>query len=132
MPTLAVVLPSAAVYSRYQRSAMLDVLGSDFLRTAVAKGLRRRQALLWHGLRTALVPMVTFFAYQFGLLLISDAFVEKIFAWHGMGEWFIDSVASSDVNVVAAITLFAAVLVLLAGLVAEPASSVLDPRVTVL
>lgn len=131
LPTLTVVLPSAAFYSRYQRSAILDVLGSDFLRTALAKGLRRRQALLRHGLRTALVPMVTFFAYQFGLLLISAAFVEKIFAWHGMGEWFIDSVTKSDVNVVAAITLFVAVLVLIAGLLAELAYAVLDPRVRV-
>ncbi|MBV8540481.1 MAG: ABC transporter permease [Pseudonocardiales bacterium] len=131
LPTLAVAAPSAAFYSRYQRSAMLDVLGSDFLRTALAKGLRRRRALLRHGLRTALVPMVTFFAYQFSLLLVSDTFVEKIFAWHGMGEWFIDSVATSDVNVVAAITLFAAVLVLMAGLLAELAYAVLDPRVRV-
>jgi peptide/nickel transport system permease protein len=131
LPTLAVVLPSAAFYSRYQRNAMLDVLGSDFLRTALAKGLRRRQALLRHGLRTALVPMATFFAYQFGLLLISAAFVEKIFAWHGMGEWFIDSVTKSDVNVVAAITLFVVVLVLIAGLLAELAYALLDPRVRV-
>lgn len=131
LPTLAVVLPSAAFYSRYQRSAMLDVLGSDFLRTALAKGLRRRQALLRHGLRTALVPMATFFVYQFGLLLISAAFVEKIFAWHGMGEWFIDSVTKSDVNVVAAITLFVVVLVLIAGLLAELAYALLDPRVRV-
>jgi peptide/nickel transport system permease protein len=131
LPTLAVMLPSAAFYSRYQRSAMLDVLGSDFLRTAIAKGLRRRQALLRHGLRTALVPMTTFFAYQFSLLLISATFTEKIFAWHGVGEWFIDSVAKSDVNVVAAVTLFAAVLVLIAGLLAELAYAALDPRVRI-
>ncbi|MGH9024095.1 MAG: ABC transporter permease, partial [Acidimicrobiia bacterium] len=68
LPTLAVVLPQVAFYSRYQRSAMLDVLGSDFLRTAQAKGLRRGRALVKHGLRTALIPMATFFAYQFGLL----------------------------------------------------------------
>jgi peptide/nickel transport system permease protein len=82
-------------------------------------------------MRTALVPMTTFFAYQFGLLLISATFTEKIFAWHGMGEWFIDSVAKSDVNVVAAVTLFAAVLVLIAGLLAELAYAALDPRVRI-
>ncbi|MGH8900896.1 MAG: ABC transporter permease [Egibacteraceae bacterium] len=131
LPTLAVVLPGVAFYSRYQRSAMLDVLGSDFLRTAQAKGLRRRQALLTHGLRTALIPMATFFAYQFGLLLIGATFTEKIFAWHGMGEWFIDSVTNSDVNVVAAVTLFAAVLVLVAGLLADLAYAALDPRVRI-
>jgi peptide/nickel transport system permease protein len=129
LPSLAVVLPGMAFYSRYQRSAMLDVLGSDFLRTARAKGLSRRRALLRHGLRTALIPAVTFFTYQFGLLLIGAAFTEKIFAWHGMGEWFIDSVSKSDVNVVAAVMLFAAVLVLVAGLVADLAYAALDPRV---
>ncbi len=131
LPTLAVVLPSVAFYSRYQRSAMLDVLGSDFLRTAQAKGLRRRRALLRHGLRTALIPMATFFAYQFGLLLIGATFTEKVFVWHGMGEWFIDSVTKSDVNVVATVTLFVAALVLIAGMLADLAYAALDPRVRV-
>jgi peptide/nickel transport system permease protein len=57
--------------------------------------------VLKHGLRTALIPMATLFAYQFGLLLIGATFTEKIFAWHGMGEWFIDSIFNNDVNVVA-------------------------------
>jgi len=131
LPTLAVVLPGVAFYSRYQRNAMLDVLGSDFLRTAQAKGLTSRRAVLKHGLRTALIPMATFFAYQFGLLLIGATFTEKIFAWHGMGEWFVDSVTTNDVNVVAAVTLFAAVLVLVAGLLADLAYAALDPRVRI-
>ncbi len=131
LPTLAIVLAQAAFFSRYQRNAMLDVLGSDFLRTAQAKGLRRRQALIKHGLRTALIPMATFFAYQFGLLLTGATFIEKIFGWHGMGEWFVDSVNRNDVNVVAAVTLFAAVLVLIAGLLADLAHAALDPRVRI-
>ncbi|MBW3574557.1 MAG: ABC transporter permease [Actinobacteria bacterium] len=131
LPTLAIVLAQAAFYSRYQRNAMLDVLGSDFLRTAQAKGLRRRQALLRHGLRTALIPMSTFFAYQFGLLLTGATFIEKIFGWHGMGEWFVDSVNGNDVNVVAAVTVFAAALVLVAGMLADLAHAVLDPRVRI-
>ena len=131
LPTLAIVVAQAAFFSRYQRNAMLDVLGSDFLRTAQAKGLRRRQALLKHGLRTALIPMATFFAYQFGLLLTGATFIEKIFGWHGMGEWFVDSVNHNDVNVVAAVTLFAAVLVLVAGMLADLAHAALDPRVRV-
>jgi peptide/nickel transport system permease protein len=131
LPTLAVALPGIAGYSRYQRSAMLDVLGSDFLRTARAKGLRNRRVLFTHGLRTALIPMATFFAYDFGLLLVGATFVEKIFAWHGMGEWFVDSVTTNDVNVVAAVTLFAAVLVLIAGLLADLAYAALDPRVRI-
>ncbi|MGH8885160.1 MAG: ABC transporter permease [Egibacteraceae bacterium] len=131
LPTLAIVLGQVAGYSRYQRNAMLDVLGSDFLRTARAKGLRNRRVLFTHGLRTALIPMATFFAYDFGLLLIGATFTEKIFSWHGMGEWFIDSVTTNDVNVVAAVTLFAAVLVLIAGLLADLAYAALDPRVRI-
>ena len=131
LPTLAIVLGSAAFYSRYQRNSFLDVLGSDFLRTARAKGLPRRQALIKHGLRTAVIPMTTFFAYSFTLLLTGATFTEKIFAWHGMGEWFVDSVTNNDVNVVAAVTVFAGGLVLLAGLVADVAYAALDPRVRI-
>jgi peptide/nickel transport system permease protein len=108
---------------------MLDVLGSDFIRTAQAKGLRRRTALVKHGLRLALIPMATFFAYEFGLLLTGATFTEKIFGWHGMGEWFIDSVTKNDVNAVVAVTMFAAVLVLIAGMLADVAVAALDPRV---
>src|SRR5262245_66617775 len=89
---------------------MLDVLGSDFLRTAQAKGLRRSRALVKHGLRTALIPMATFFAYQFALLFVGATFTERIFGWHGMGEYFVDSIIKNDVNSVAAVTLFVAVL----------------------
>jgi len=120
-----------AFYSRYQRSAMLDVLGSDFLRTAQAKGLRRSRALFKHGLRTALIPMATFFSYQFALLFVGATFTEKIFGWHGMGEWFVDSITRNDVNAAAAITLFVAVLVLLAGVISDFAYAALDPRVRV-
>jgi peptide/nickel transport system permease protein len=131
LPTLSLVLGQVAFYSRYQRNAMLDVLGSDFIRTAQAKGLRRRDALVRHGLRTALIPMATFFAYQFGLLLTGATFTEKIFGWHGMGEWFVDSVTQNDINAVAAVTLFAAVLVLIAGMLADVALAALDPRVRI-
>lgn len=131
LPTLSIVLGQAAFFSRYQRNAMLDVLGSDFLRTAQAKGLRRREALIKHGLRTALIPMATFFAYNFGLLLTGATFTEKLFGWHGMGEWFVDSVTTNDVNAVVAVTLFAAVLVLIAGMLSDLAYAVLDPRVRI-
>src|SRR5207249_7487550 len=125
LPTLGIVLGQIAFYSRYQRNSFLDVMGADFLRTAQAKGLRRRTALVKHGLRTALIPMATFFAYSFGLLLTGAAFTETIFAWHGMGEWFVTSVRSNDVNVVAAVTVFSAILVLMAGLLADVAYAAL-------
>ncbi|HTQ37191.1 MAG TPA: ABC transporter permease [Steroidobacteraceae bacterium] len=131
LPSLVLITAAVAFYGRYQRSAMLDVLGSDFLRTARAKGLRRGQALVRHGLRTALIPMATFFAYQFALLFVGATFTEKIFGWHGMGEYFVDSVTNNDVNSVAAVTLFVAVLVLVAGFLSDLAYAILDPRVRV-
>jgi len=131
LPTLSITLGQAAFYSRYQRNTMLDVLGSDFLRTAQAKGLRWRRALIKHGLRTALIPMATFFAYTFGLLITGATFTEKIFGWHGMGEWVIDSITNNDVNAVVSVTLFVAVLVLIAGMLSDIATALLDPRVRI-
>ena len=131
LPTLGIVLGQVAFYSRYQRNSFLDVMGADFLRTAQAKGLRRRTALVKHGLRTALIPMATFFAYSFGLLLTGATFTEKIFGWHGMGEWFIDSISQNDVNVVVAVIVFQAVLILLAGLLSDVLYAALDPRVRI-
>jgi len=129
LPTLTLVLLQIAIFSRYQRSAMLDVLGSDYVRTAQAKGLRRRRALLKHALRTALIPSATYFAYSFGLLMVGATFTEKIFGWHGMGEWVVDSITSADINAVAAVTCFTGVLVLISGLVADIFYALLDPRV---
>jgi peptide/nickel transport system permease protein len=129
VPTVSLALGLIAFYSRYQRATMLDVLGSDFLRTARAKGLRRRRALVKHGLRTALIPMATFFSYQFVLMFVGAIFTEKIFGWHGMGEWFIDAITKNDINSVSAVVLFSAVLVLLAGMLADLAYAALDPRV---
>lgn len=129
LPSLVLILQGFAFYSRYQRNAMLDVLGSDFLRTAQAKGLRRSKALIKHALRTALIPMGTFFAYQFALIFIGSIFVEKIFTWHGMGEWFIQSIQKNDVNATAAIGMFVAILVLVAGFLSDVVTVVLDPRI---
>ena len=129
LPSLVLVLQGFAFYSRYQRNSMLDVLGSDFVRTAQAKGLRRSRALIKHALRTALIPMGTFFAYQFALIFIGSIFVEKIFTWHGMGEWFVQSIQKNDVNATAAIGMFVAILVLIAGFLSDVVTVALDPRI---
>jgi peptide/nickel transport system permease protein len=131
LPTLSLSLGLIAVYSRYQRNMMLDVLGADFIRTAMAKGLRRRTALTRHALRTALIPAVTYFAFTFGALLVGTTFTEKIFGWHGMGEQLVNSISTNDVNTVAAISCFAALAVLLAALASDVFHAVLDPRVRV-
>ena len=131
LPTLTLALMAIAGYSRYQRNAMLDVLGQDFIRTARAKGLTRRQALFKHGLRTALIPMATLFAYSVAGLVTGAVFVEKIFGWHGMGEWVVQGIATQDTNIVAAITVFSGAVVLLAGLLSDVLYAILDPRVRV-
>lgn len=132
LPTLTLSLMAAAGYSRYQRNAMLDVLGQDFIRTARAKGLTRRRALLKHGLRTALIPLATLFAYGVAGLVTGAVFVEKIFGWHGMGEWLVQGISTQDTNIIAAITLFSGTVVLLAGLLSDVFYAALDPRVRVL
>lgn len=131
LPTFTLALASIAGFSRYQRNAMLDVLGQDFIRTARAKGLTRRQALFKHGLRTALIPMATLFAYSVGGLFTGAVFVEKIFGWHGMGEWVIQGITTQDTNIVVAITVFTGVTILLAGLLSDVIYAALDPRVRV-
>jgi peptide/nickel transport system permease protein len=131
LPSLTLALGAAAGFSRYQRNAMLDVLGEDFIRTARAKGLTRRRALFKHGLRTALIPMATLFAYGVAGLVTGAVFVEKIFGWHGMGEWVVQGIATQDTNIVVAITVFSGAAVLLAGLLSDVIYAALDPRVRV-
>ncbi len=131
LPTLTLALFAMAGYSRYQRNAMLDVLGQDFIRTARAKGLTRRRALFKHGLRTALIPMATLFAFSISGLVTGAVFVEKIFGWHGIGEWIVQGIATQDTNVVVAVTLVAAVMILVGGLLSDVIYALLDPRVRV-
>ncbi|WP_067574385.1 ABC transporter permease [Nocardia acidivorans] len=131
IPTLGLALGAMAGYSRYQRNAMLDVLGSDFIRTARAKGLTRSRALYKHGLRTALIPMATLFAYSLGGLITGATFTEKIFGWHGVGEWLVNGIGAQDINIVLASTLFTGIVVLLSGLLSDIAYALLDPRVRV-
>jgi peptide/nickel transport system permease protein len=131
LPTFTLALGAISIYSRYQRNAMLDVLGQDFIRTARAKGLTRRRALFKHGLRTALIPMATLFAYSVAGLVTGAVFTEKIFGWHGVGEWVVTGILSQDINIVAAITMLSAVMILLAGLLSDVVYAALDPRVRV-
>lgn len=131
LPTFTLALGAIAGFSRYQRNAMLDVLGQDFIRTARAKGLTRRRALFKHGLRTALIPMATLFAYGVSGLVTGAVFTEKIFGWHGMGEWVVQGISTQDTNIIAAVTVFSGATILLAGLLSDVIYAALDPRVRV-
>lgn len=129
LPTLALVLIGAASFSRYQRSVMLDVLGADYIRTARSKGLPRTKALVRHGVRLALIPMSTFFAYSFGTLIAGSAMLEIVFSWRGMGQFQIEAIQKNDINAVAGAALFVAVLYLIASTLSEVLYAALDPRV---
>lgn len=131
LPTIALTLFGAAGYSRYQRSIMLDVLGSDFIRTARAKGATRSRALIKHGVRVALIPMSTYFAYSFGTLVAGATFLEIVFSWAGMGQYGIQAVQQSDVNALAGNVLFTAILLLFSSMLSEVLYAALDPRVRV-
>ncbi len=131
LPTLALALTQFAVFSRYQRNMMLDVLGDDFVRTARAKGLRRRDALLTHALRTAMMPTVTYFTFTFGVLMAGTTFTEWIYNWNGMGTWVVESIGNHDVHAVAAVSCFMAGCFVLASLLSDVLYALLDPRVRV-
>lgn len=131
LPTIALVLTSAASYSRYQRGMMLDVLSSDYIRTARSKGRTRTSALVRHGVRVALIPMSVFFAYNFTLMVTGATFLEIIFSWHGMGELSIQSIQQNDINATAGSIFYIGVLVLIASTLSEIMYAALDPRVRV-
>ncbi|MBF4615102.1 ABC transporter permease [Curtobacterium sp. VKM Ac-1376] len=131
LPTVSLTIGAVATYSRYQRSAMLDVLSNDFIRTARSKGRTRGSAIMRHGVRVALIPMSTFFAYSFGLILTGASITELVFSWHGMGEYFVQSISNNDINAASGTILFTAILVLIAGTLADLLYAALDPRVRV-
>lgn len=126
--TLAVI--SIAIFSRFQRSAMLDVLASDYLRTARAKGLSRKSVYLKHALRNALIPTVTLLALSLGTLIAGSVITETVFAWPGLGFLFYDTLQKGDYNVARGILIILAVLIVFFNLVADLAYAVVDPRIT--
>ncbi|MFZ4894100.1 ABC transporter permease [Plantibacter sp. Mn2098] len=131
LPTITLTVGAVATYSRYQRSAMLDVMSADYIRTARSKGRRRGSAIVRHGVRVALIPMSTFFAYSFGLILVGATVTENVFSWHGMGEYLLTSVSNADINAATGTILFTAILVLIAGTLSDVIYAALDPRVRV-
>lgn len=129
LPTLTLVLVTFAAWSRYQRASMLEVLRSDFLRTARAKGVRERTVLLRHGLRNALIPLTTIVAVDFATLVNGSIVIETVFAWNGLGRLFITSLQQGDVRLSTAWLLLAAGAVVVFNLVADIVYALLDPRI---
>jgi peptide/nickel transport system permease protein len=129
-PCIVLALVSTAVWSRYMRSSMLDVVNQDYIRTARAKGVPERQILLRHALRNALLPMITITGLHVPTLLSGALVTETVFAWPGMGRLFLDSISYRDYPVVMGILMFSAVLVLLGSLIADLLYGVADPRIS--
>ena len=124
---LALVL--VAQWSRYTRSSMLEILDQDFVRTARAKGIKPSRVLLNHGLRAALVPLVTLAGLQIPLLVGGALVTETVFSWPGMGMLFLSALNTRDYPVLMAILMVGAFMVVLGNLVADILVAFIDPRV---
>lgn len=131
LPWCALAFISAAVYARLTRAELIDQLGRDHIRTARAIGLTERAVVVRHGLRNALIPVVTVFGLDLGSLLGGAVITEKVFSMQGLGSLLITAIGSADLQVVVGVTLFAAFLITIANLLVDVVYGVLDPRVAV-
>ena len=129
LPALSLGLAEGAILSRYVRSAVLEVLRSDYLRTARAKGLRPRQALWRHGLRNAAAPVVTVLGLELAGLLVGAIVVEYIFELPGLGTALITAIGNRDLLVVQDIVMLVASTVLVVNLLVDVAYRLIDPRI---
>ncbi|QDO87332.1 ABC transporter permease [Ornithinimicrobium ciconiae] len=128
LPAISLALVQASVLARYVRSAVLDVLREDYLRTARAKGLRPMQALTRHGLRNAAVPIVTILGLQLATLLIGAVVVERVFVIPGLGSFLLDSVASRELITVQTIVMVLVAAVLIINFLVDTLYLLIDPR----
>jgi peptide/nickel transport system permease protein len=131
LPVTALTLLIAPMVARFQRAALLDVLPSDFVRTARAKGVDDRSVVGRHALRNALLPMITLAGMAFPALVGGAVFVERVFSWPGMGLTAINAIATRDYALVMAAVLVGSVMVAVGTLIADIAYGLADPRVRV-
>ncbi|HEX8860906.1 MAG TPA: ABC transporter permease [Actinomycetes bacterium] len=129
LPMLTLALISYAAWSRYQRSTMLDVLSSDYIRLARAKGLSRSRVMVRHALRNALIPIATVVAIDTGTLFGGAVLTERVFSWQGMGSLLVQGISQVDVNVVLAWLMVSAIIIILFNLAADILYAFLDPRI---
>lgn len=129
LPAITLGLHGAAYSSRVTRSAMLDTLSQDYIRTAISKGLSHRIVTYRHALRNALLPVVSVIGLQFGMLLGGAVLTETIFAWPGMGRLAVGAIAQRDIPLIQGIVLVIALLFSLVNLGVDLLYTVIDPRV---
>ncbi|MDY3764525.1 MAG: nickel ABC transporter permease [Candidatus Ventricola sp.] len=129
LPSIALGVQSAAVFTRMTRSSMLEVLNMDYIRTARAKGLSERVVILKHALKNALIPVITVVGLQIGLLFGGAILTETVFAWPGVGRLMIDSIRAKDTPVVQGGVIFTASIFVFINLLVDILYAYVDPRV---
>ncbi len=130
LPWLVLGLTNATSYSRYTRGQMVETLGEDYIRTAVAKGQKENVVVFRHALRAAIIPVVTIFGLDFGTLLGGTVFTEYIFDIDGMGRWALEAIIGTlNFPVITATVLVAAFFIVMSNLIVDVIYSFLDPRV---
>jgi peptide/nickel transport system permease protein len=129
LPAATLALVNAAAVARFHRAAMLDALGTEFVRAARARGLGERRVLLRHALRSALAPAITLAGLSVPALLTGSVLVESVFGWPGIGRVAYEAIFARDYNVITAVAVLAGVLVALGNLVADLGVAAADPRV---
>lgn len=129
LPAITLGLPAAAVYARFVKTALAEVIAQDFVRTARAKGLTNFHVVVRHALRNAMLPSVTIAGIQFGRLLGGTVIIESIFAWPGMGRLALDAISKRDYILVQGIILLLVLAAVLVNLLTDLSYGVLDPRI---
>ncbi len=129
LPSIVLSLAQVSSWSRYQRSALLDVLDQDYIRTAQGKGLSNRRILTVHALRNALIPMITLVGISIPGVVTGAYITETIFSWPGIGRLGVASVTGRDYPVIMAVTLLSALLIVVGNLLADIAYAWADPRI---
>ena len=129
LPAITLGMSSAAILVRLTRSSLLEVLDQDYMRTARAKGLGERVAIWRHGLRNALIPVLTVAGLQFGNLLGGSVIVETVFSWPGLGIYLIDAVGNRDYPIIQILVLFLTTIFIVVNLFVDVIYAVVDPRI---
>lgn len=128
LPAISLGLPQSAILARVMRSSLLDILGEDFMRTARAKGLSRRQALWRHGVRNALIPVLTIIGLQFSFLLAGGIIIEQVFFLPGLGRLIFQAISARDLIVVESVVMLLVFSVILVNFLVDLAYAAVDPR----
>lgn len=129
LPVLTLGLPPAALFTRFTRSSMLEVIGEEYIRTARSKGLAERAVVIRHALRNALIPILTLIGLRLPWLFGGAVITETVFAWPGMGRLLVDAVLKRDYPVVQGIVVAMALLVVGSSLLVDLLYAVVDPRI---